>query len=39
MPQVTFSEMLLDSSWAKELMIVSNTSPFPSKVQMFSLSE
>ena len=30
MPQVTFSEMLLDSSWASELIMVNNSSPFPS---------
>ena len=31
-PQVTFSEMLRDSSWARLDMIVKSSSPLPSKV-------
>ena len=38
-PQVTFSEMLRLSSWARLLMMVISSSPFPSNVQMFSFSK
>ena len=38
-PHVQFSEMDLDSSCASEDMIVSSSSPLPSKVQMFSFSK
>ncbi len=38
-PQVTFSDIDLDSSCAKEDMIVISSSPFESKVYMFSFSK
>ena len=38
-PHVIFSEMDLDYSCASELMMVINSSPFASSVQMFSFSK
>ena len=39
MPHVTFSDMLLDSSCARELIIVMSSSPLLSRVWIFSFSK